>query len=274
MPDDNKTLSIAVLSGKGGVGKSNLTLNLAFALNNQGARVLLMDCDFGLANLDVLLGITPNAHVQFLLDSNQSPEELVVQLADGLDLLPANSGILDTVEPMSRLPGMLAEKLSDFASGYDYVLMDIGAGIDQTNLLFGAMAMMRIIIITPEPTSLTDSYALIKVMSKRHEIKDHFVVVNHVASAKEEETAYKRLASATEHFLGITPANLGGIHTDKNLPEAVRMQKPLIRAFPESRATLDIVELAEKISRLRTRMLPAIAKYTPLRRVRESEQDS
>ncbi|MDL2306747.1 MinD/ParA family protein [Desulfovibrio sp. OttesenSCG-928-C06] len=263
---DNTTLSIAVLSGKGGVGKSNLALNTSFALNKKGARVLLMDCDLGLANLDVLLGITPTGHLQHLVDGSLRPEEVLVPITPtGFDLLPASSGVAESFENQHLVPSIVIEKLGALASSYDYVIMDIGAGISPTVQHFAAMAMMRVMVITPEPTSLTDSYALIKVLAARQGIRDHLVLVNQVESAKQEEQSFKRLAAACTHFLGITPVSLGGISHDNNLLEAVRRQKPMLQEFPKSKSAKDFEEVADKLSKLRTSMLPRIAQLSPLR---------
>jgi flagellar biosynthesis protein FlhG len=149
-------------------------------------------------------------------------------------------------------------------SRYDYALLDVGAGISPTVLNFAAMAMLRILVVTPEPTSLTDSYALVKVLAARQGIRDHLVVVNQAESAKQEELTYKRLAAACSHFLNITPLRLGGVHNDPNLAEAVRAQRPMLLEYPNSKATKDFYALGDKIGKLRQSMLPRIAKLSPL----------
>ncbi len=264
MPE-NSTLSISVLSGKGGVGKTNLALNLGYALHAGGSKVLLMDCDFGLANLDVLLGITPERHMQALVDAGVSPDQLAVPIEkDGFDLLPANSGMAEFTDLESSLPSLLAGKVEDFARRYDYLFLDIGAGISPTALAFGALTHMRLVVITPEPTSLTDSYALIKVLSSRYKIRDFFVVVNQAENAKEEAATFKRLAAACSHFLNIHPIHLGSVREDHNLPEAVRRQSPLFKSFPDSPASWDFVKIADKLKSLRREMLPRISEVSPL----------
>lgn len=262
----NTTLSIAILSGKGGVGKSNLALNLAFSLNKMSAKVLLIDCDLGLANLDVLLGLAPQGNIQNLMSNSVKPGELAINMCSGLDILPANSGILDSLETDSLLPEIIADKLDGFARGYDFVLLDVGAGISGTALAFGAMTLTRLMVITPEPTSLTDSYALIKVLSSRYGVKDHMVLVNQVASAKEEGMAFGRLEAASAHFLDIHPSLLGSVRNDPKLIEAVRQQKPLVQVFPSTRAAADIAVIADKLIKLRNNIMPSIADRAPLTR--------
>jgi flagellar biosynthesis protein FlhG len=265
---DNTTLSIAVLSGKGGVGKSNLALNLAFALNQKGAKVLLMDCDFGLANLDVLLGITPPKSVQNILDSNLKPADVLVSVSTdsgrAFDLLPASSGVAGSVDDQRKMPALLSKKINALAGKYDYLIMDIGAGISPTVLSFASMSMMRVMVITPEPTSLTDSYALIKVLSTSRGIRDYLVLVNQVENSKQEAQAFKRLSAACTHFLNLSPVCLGSIPSDSNLQEAVRRQKPLLSEFPASKSVKHFFTLAEKLDKLRAGMLPRIAGLTPL----------
>ncbi len=264
---ENKTVSIAVYSGKGGVGKSNLALNLAYSLYLDGAKVLLIDCDFGLANLDVLLGLTPEHTVQSLLEDDIPATEALVRIEDGFDLLPATSGISDLSGQKKPVPAVLVQKLNALAADYDFVFLDVGAGIAPTNLAFAAMAQLRLLIITPEPTSLTDGYALVKVLASRHGVKDHFVLVNQVEGKKEEEQTFKSLLAATSHFLNITPSALGAVRADKKLAEAVLRQQALVKAFPDSPAAKDCQAIAQKLRNLRQTMLPRIADIAPLRAI-------
>lgn len=265
MPD-NKTLTLAVLSGKGGVGKSNLALNIAYALGKKQSKVLLVDCDLGLANLDVLMGITPQANIQSLMDPSAKAEDLLIPLSPGLEMLPANSGIVDSLEADNALADMLADKLNTLAQRYDFVILDVGAGISSAALAFGAMPLMRLMVITPEPTSLTDSYALVKVLSSRFGLRDYFVLVNQAASAKEEEQSFKRFQAACSHFLDISPTLIGGIRLDGKLTEAVRQQKPAVTLFPTSSFAKDVENIAEKLVKLRTNTLPKIADRQALSR--------
>lgn len=256
----NRTLSVSVLSGKGGVGKSNIALNLGYCMFRGGFPLLLMDCDLGLANLDVLLGIAPEHNMQNLLDSDMDPREIAVHIENGgFDFLPAASGVPELVEMDSDLRAMLFRKLDPLFADYDYLFMDIGAGINPTVLAFGAMTHVRLVIVTPEPTSLTDSYALMKVLSTQHGVKDFYVIVNQVEDKREEEITFKRLAAACDKFLGFTPTLLGSIRSDKMVPESVRRQKPLLKMAPTSPAAQDLFALAVKLQRLRVSMRDQIA---------------
>jgi len=255
----NTTISLAVLSGKGGVGKSNLALNICYALNQMGYPVLLIDCDMGLANMDVLLGIAPQQHMQDILISNRDPAEVLVPIGNAggarLDLMPANSGMAEFAELDATARTVLREKINPLASGYDFVCLDIGAGISATAIGFSAMTALRIIVVTPEPTSLTDAYAMIKVLSARHKVQDFYVLVNQVESPAEGKQTYNRLSAVCKRFLGFAPAYLGEIRSDRIVTEAVRKQKPFIQLAPLSPASVDCMATANSLQRLRDSML-------------------
>lgn len=258
----NSTMSIAVLSGKGGVGKTNLSLNLGFALYQSGFKSLLMDCDMGLANLDVLLGITPEGNLQDVLLGEASMESVLHHIEqDGLDVLPAASGVPELNDLNPDTKDLLLERLAPILGKYDFVFMDIGAGISDTVQTFASMAAMRVVVITPEPTSLTDSYALIKVLNKRFGLADFRVVVNEVLSTKEAQQAFDKLAGACQHFLEIDIKMLGHVRMDQKLPEAVCRQQPLMSYAPGSAAAQDIQAIAGRLQNVRLGMLDWLAAH-------------
>lgn len=256
----NTTLSIAVMSGKGGVGKTNLSLNLACGLYQAGYTALLMDCDLGLANLDVLLGIIPEGNLQHAL-MGQMPLSKVLYPVEprGFDVLPAASGVPELVDLSPEMRHELLQKLEPVFSGYDYVFMDLGAGISDTVQSFAAMAAMRLVVITPEPTSLTDSYAFMKVLSTRHDMKDFMVVVNQAGSAREAQAAFDKLKGACSHFLKFEPVFLGHVRTDAKLTEAVCRQQPLMRYAPGCPAAQDMEKIAARLQKYRLNMLDQLA---------------
>ncbi len=262
----NTTLSVAVLSGKGGVGKTNIALNLAYCLFRGNHSLLLMDCDLGLANLDVLLGIAPEKNLQDLLDSDAAPSEITVALDQGgFDFIPAASGVPELLDMDEEVRAAMLHKLFPVFSAYDYLFLDLGAGISPTVLAFAKMSHVRLVVITPEPTSLTDSYALIKVLATQHGVRDFHVVVNMAENQSEERQAFGRLRGACERFLGLVPTYLGVIHTDRTVTEAVRRQTPLMKMAPNSKAGKDLFALAVKLNRLREELLPTIADEHALR---------
>ncbi len=242
----NSTLSVAILSGKGGVGKTNIALNLAMSLHQNGYKTLLMDCDMGLANLDVLLGITPEGNIQDVILGKAKMEEVLHAIVpNGLDVLPAASGVPE--------------------------LNDLGAGISETVQTFAVMAALRVIIITPEPTSLTDSYALIKVLNKRFGLEEFMVVVNEVTSAKEAQRSFDKLAGACRFFLKLEPKLLGHVRQDKKLPEAVCRQQPLMTYAPGSPAAQDIQAIGAKLQATRLAKLDWLADRSVLQNLPKND---
>ena len=263
MTEPNKTLSISIASGKGGVGKTNLALNLGFALHDLGQTLILLDADLGLANLDVLLGLSPERNLQDLL-GDATAESVVVPLADeGFVFLPSASGVAELVELDEDVQSILLEKLDALFRQYDYLVLDLGAGISPTVLSFAAMPQERIVVITPEPTSLTDSYALIKVLCTQHQVRNFQVIVNMAESDKEGRNAFNRLAQACERFLELPISLLGIVHRDPMVTESVRHQVPLLKFSPNCQASQDIRAIARKIMERRSRLADLIAR-TPI----------
>ncbi|SNS24768.1 flagellar biosynthesis protein FlhG [Humidesulfovibrio mexicanus] len=251
------TVSLCIMSGKGGVGKTNLSLNLGFSLRDQGHPSLLMDCDLGLANLDVLLGLAPEKNLQDMLAGSAQPHEVVQTIEPGLDILPAASGVPEMVEMDQNQQAALFDKLTTLVSGYEFLILDLGAGISGTVLSLARMAQMRVVLVTPEPTSLTDGYAIIKVLHSRFGVRDFLVVVNQATSQESKET-FQRLNTACKTFLGFELVHLGHVRLDRSMTEAVINQKPLARHAPNCSAIKDITELAMRIARYRQENLDAL----------------
>lgn len=263
------TLSVAVMSGKGGVGKSNLALNLGYALSRGGFPLLLMDCDLGLANLDVLLGITPEGNMQDVILRDAPVSSIIHPLSEQgrgvFDILPAASGVPELAEMNADMRDLLLRRLEPELERYSMVLLDLGAGIHSTVQSFAAMAAVRLVVMTPEPTSLTDSYALMKVLNTRLGIQDFLVVINEVENSKEEASCFQRLSMACERFLDFTPVLLGSVRSDPKMPEAVRRQTPLLQLFPNSPAAQDILSLAQRLLRVRGTMTETLRAHPVLR---------
>lgn len=270
----NKAISISIVSGKGGVGKTNLALNLGYALYRAQHEVMLMDCDLGLANLDVLLGLAPEKTLQDLLSQDVDPGEVVVPIEQGgFDFLPSASGVPELIDLDEDLQGMLFDKLNDVIGRYDFLLLDLGAGISRTILRFSAMTQERIVVITPEPTSLTDGYAMIKVMSAEHGVRNFHVVVNMAASHEEGKKAFARLHAACEKFLGLDIQYAGAVRQDPAVVKAVIKQTPLLKLAPSSDAGRDILQLAVRLKRMRDAHLPHLGSRSGLTLQQENNSD-
>ncbi len=247
----NNTLSLAIMSGKGGVGKTNIVLNLGYALQQADMTAMLMDCDLGLANLDVLLGISPEKNLHDLLQTGVDAEDVLISIEDGFDMLPATSGVPELVEMDEDMQDILFKKLVTLAGEYDYLMLDLGAGISHTVLSFAALTQLRIVVITPEPTSLTDSYAMIKVLTTQHNVKNFLVLVNQATSTGEARQTFDRLSAACKNFLKIDLTYLGFVHQDRTLVESVLQQTPLMKYAPQATASKDIRNIARKIIKYR-----------------------
>ncbi len=266
----NSTLSVSILSGKGGVGKTNLALNLGYALYKAGHRLLVMDFDIGLANVDVLLGLSPEKNLQDLFLPDTTAEDVVFPIEkNGFDFLPSASGVPELLEMDDDMREALFRKLNTVFGSYDYLLMDLGAGISQTVLSVASMTHMPVLVVTPEPTSLTDSYAVIKVLNNKYGLDDFHILVNQADSAAEAETTFERLQSACARFLGFDISYLGSVARDPAVPDAVRKQAPLLKCSPKSRAAQDILNAAVKIHKLRQNAAEELRAQPVLRKIPE-----
>ena len=257
----NSTYSLAIASGKGGVGKTSIAVNLAYALHDIGHTLILMDSDLGLANLDVMLGVNPRKNIQDLISPDVRAEDVLLELeSSGLAMLPAASGVVDLVEMDEDIQDMILTKLNSVFQRYDYLLLDLGAGIGSTVLAFASMPQERLIVVTPEPTSLTDGYALIKILATQYRIRHFQIIVNMAENEREARATFDRLNTACEKFMGLSVNWLGMVHLDKAVPEAVRRQKPLLRIAPESRAAKDLRKIAVRLNKQRDDLMHLIAR--------------
>lgn len=244
---DSYIKTITVTSGKGGVGKTNVVANLAIALRKLGKEVLVFDADLGLSNIDVLLNLAPKYTIQHVLDGCKSLGEVLVEGPHGIKILPASSGVQEITElnEMQRL--RLLEAFDSYNGKIDVLLVDTGAGVS-SNVAFFCIASQEIIVVTsPEPTSLTDAYALIKVLFTRYQEKDFRILVNCAQSKGEANEVFRKLSVAAERFLDISLDYLGHIPMDESIPKAVKHQKAFSEVYPDSVASLHLSEIATKL---------------------------
>jgi flagellar biosynthesis protein FlhG len=243
-----QTRIITISSGKGGVGKTNIVANLGFALCRFGKRVLILDADLGLGNLDVLLGLTPEYNLSHVIKGEKTLSDIVVSGPGRLQILPAASGIQEmtalTLEERYEIFGQLNEFMRDF----DIMLIDTAAGISSNVLYFNINADEVLVVAAPEPTSITDAYALMKVLSVKYG-SDHFkLVVNSVTSEQEADDVYRQISLVADRFLNIKIEFYGGIALDENIKKGVRQQKVVSELAPLSKASRNFAALARKIT--------------------------
>jgi flagellar biosynthesis protein FlhG len=236
-----------VTSGKGGVGKTCLAVNLAYALAHQGQRVLLVDGDLGLANVDVLLGLEVGANVRDILDHGADPRQTVMSLHPCLGVLPASSGVPEMANLGPDDQAVLAEVIRTVAAPYDHVLVDTAAGLGPAVLWFNTLADCSLVVATPDPTALTDAYALIKVLARDYQHRRFWVIVNAAQGEQEARQAFKTLAQAAARFLDLKLECLGAVPADPAVRRALRDQVPFLNEFPESRASQALITLAARM---------------------------
>ena len=249
-PDPGRARMIAVASGKGGVGKTWLSITLAHALARRGRRVLLFDGDIGLANIDIQLGLTPNADLGMVLAGKQSFTEVVVSDERcGFDVIPGRSGSGSLVnQPLVELKRLI-DGLSAFARAYDHVILDLGAGLDQTVRFLATQAGRCLVVTNDEPTAITDAYALIKLLSKLDSAGDLRVLINMARSRRDGERSYGTLRKACETFLGRRPALAGVLLRDPHVRESIRHQVPLLTRYPVTEAAVGVETLAKHLDK-------------------------
>jgi flagellar biosynthesis protein FlhG len=238
---------IAVTSGKGGVGKTNITANLAYYLSSLKKKVLVLDADTGLANIDLILGLTPRFNLYHVLNGERTLSEAMVRGPGGIMVLPSSSGILEMAELSRGQKLTLLGELNALQEEIDFMLIDTAAGINGNVMYFNSAAREIIVVASPEPTSLTDAYALIKLLYQHHAKKRFRLLVNMVKTATEAREVYERLSCATDHFLNLTIEYLGYVLNDEKLTQAVRRQKVLAELYPHSPASKCLLTVAEKL---------------------------
>jgi flagellar biosynthesis protein FlhG len=239
---------ITITSGKGGVGKTNIVANLGFTLCRFGKKVLILDADLGLGNLDVLLGLAPEYNLSHVIRGEKKLSEIVVPGPGRLQILPAASGIQEMTALTAEERHRVFSQLEEFLFNFDILLIDTAAGISANVLYFNINADEIVVVATPEPTAITDAYALMKVLSVKYGT-DHFkLVVNSAADEQEADEVFRQLNLVADRFLNITLDYYGGILMDENVKKGVRQQKVVSEMAPLTKASRNFAALARKIA--------------------------
>ncbi|MEX2673569.1 MAG: MinD/ParA family protein [Phycisphaeraceae bacterium] len=240
---------MAVTSGKGGVGKTNLSVNLAVRLATMGRRVVLLDADLGLANADVLLNLSIRANLAHVIAGRKNIDQAMVEAPGGFTLVPGASGLAQMANLAPDERRRLMAMMRDLATNHDLVIIDTGAGIGPNVLSFLLAADELLVVTTPEPTSITDAYALIKAVARQRENIPVSLLVNMVRDRAEGRQVYERINAVCKRFLNMTLSDAGHVVSDARVPQGVRRRTPFIIDTPDAPASLCIGQLAHKLDR-------------------------
>jgi len=241
---------IAITSGKGGVGKTNVVGNLAIACQRMGKRVLIFDADLGLANIDIIFGINPKYNIEDVIKGKKELSQIIVKGPEDVAIIPASSGVQELAHLTEGQKINLLNEFDVLNKMFDILLVDTGAGISSNVIYFNLAAEERIVVVTPEPTSITDAYALIKVMFYQHGIKNFFLLLNMVKDEKEAKSVYNNLSKVVSRFMrDISLDYVGFIPWDSLLQESVTKREPVICCYPESSSSNSFTKLANQLLR-------------------------
>ncbi len=249
-PEAARPLTIAVTSGKGGVGKSQLVASLAIELSRQNTRVLLVDADVGCGNLDVLLNVSPARDLRAVLRGEAEPEDVLTMAQVGefsLPLLPAPMATREGSDLAAGEQLAIVDAVDRVGAGYDVILIDTGAGVSRNPMLFGAAADRIIVLTTPEPTSIRDAYAAIKVLHQAHGVDRFELVVNQAAGIADGKRVYARLLAVVERFLPVHVGLLGVLPSDERVVRSVRARQPTSFAYPASSYAQAVRQLVPRV---------------------------
>ena len=237
---------IAVTGGKGGVGKTNITLNTAIAMAKQGKRVMVLDADLGLANVDVMLGLRVEKNLSHVLSGECTLDEVLVTGPHGIKIAPATSGTQSMTELSPTQHAGLIRPFSELRSQVDVLIVDTAAGISDMVLSFARASQDVLVVVCDEPTSLTDAYALIKILNRDYGVFRFKIVANMVRDVREGQELFSKLSKVTGRFLDVALELVATVPFDENIRRAVRKQSAIVDAFPASPAAVAISQLATK----------------------------
>ncbi|WP_305790648.1 MinD/ParA family protein [Candidatus Endoriftia persephone] len=237
---------IAVTGGKGGVGKTNISVNLGVAMAEMGRRVMLLDADLGLANIDVMLGLHPEFDLSHVMRGERRLEEILVTGPHGMKVVPGASGVQKMAELSTAQHVGLINAFSELANDVDVLLIDTAAGISDQVVSFSRAAQEVVVVVCDEPASITDAYAIIKLLNREHGVSRFRVLANMVRTVQEGRDLYNKMCRVTDRYLDAMLSYMGSIPYDEQLRKAVKAQRPVVDGFPRSKAAQAFKNLAKK----------------------------
>ncbi len=243
--------TIAVCSGKGGVGKTSVSINLSVALARAQKQVMLLDADLAMANADLLMGVTPTGNLSHVLSGEKSLQDIICETPSGVKLVPASSGVTRLANLSPSENAGLIHAFSELSDPLDVLVIDVAAGIAESVVMFSRAAQEVIVVVLDEPASLTDAYALIKVLSREQRVSRFNVICNQVPNSVRGESVFKKLQGVCDRFLDVHLTHIGNIPSDDYLRRAVQMQRPVIEAFPSARSSRAFRDIANRLMKQR-----------------------
>ena len=242
------TRTISITSGKGGVGKSTLVANLGTYLSRNGFRTLMLDGDLGMSNLDIMFGCKAKKSIRDVVVDGARMEDVVTEVAPNLDLVSGGSGIYELQRlPLAAKQGIM-DQVSELPGAYDFLLIDTAPGIDDNVLYLNAAAREIMVVVTPDPSSMTDAYALIKVLNNRYRENRFSILCNMVRDEREAVHVFQHLSEVADRFLCVSLAYRGFVPADPSLRKATKLQQLSLDFNPRSPASLAIRQIGKKLS--------------------------
>ncbi len=245
---EHATRVFSITSGKGGVGKTAVVANTAVLLSRMGKRVLILDADLGLANIDVVFGLAPSYNLNHFFSGGMDLESVMIEGPEGMKILPAGSGVQRFTRLDSQQKMRLLDALDSMHNDFDIVLIDTEAGISENVTYFNTAAQEILVVTTPEPTAITDAYALMKLLSTQYHEKHFNLIVNFIKNEDEALDVYRKLTMVSNRYLDISINFLGSIPSDKLMIESIRQQKVITELHPTSKTSLAFENLARTIA--------------------------
>ena len=245
---ETRTKTMSITSGKGGVGKSTLTANLAYKVGQQGQRVLILDGDLSMANIDIMYRMNPKHTLEHVIRGEKELKDVICTVAPNVDLIPGGSGIYGLADLSVQDRAQLLEQIDQLDQHYDIMLIDTAPGIDENVLYLNSAVQEICLVVTPDPASITDSYALIKVLNQQKRESRFSILCNQVKDEAEAKRIFQRLCDVSSHFLCVRLDYRGYIPMDVNVRNATKSQQLLVNSYPRSQSSFAIQELSKNLS--------------------------
>jgi len=249
MANVNPVQVIAITGGKGGVGKSNVAVNLAMCLSAKGKKVMLFDADLGLANVDVLLGIYPKRNLMDVINDECSLDDIILDGPGGIKIVPASSGVKNMAQLSPTQHAGLIRAFSELKMAIDVLIVDTAAGISDSVVSFCQASQEVVVVVCDEPASMTDAYGLIKLLNQDYGLYRFRILSNMANSAQQARSVYDKIVKVTDRFLDVTLDYIGHIPYDENVLKAIKKQRAVVEAYPRSKAGLAFKTLADKVGK-------------------------